>query len=54
MTEVSVFWVFFRPSCPYAQTKIQNSVLIESECSRFRRFRENLVEICLVDSEKFG
>ena len=44
---------FFRPSCP-PQTKIQNSVSIESESSRFRRFRENLVEIGLVDSEKLG
>ena len=33
------------------QTKIQNSVSIESECFRFRRFPENLVEIGLVDSE---
>ena len=52
MTEFSVFWVFFQPSCP-PETKIQNSVSIESECLRFQRFRENLVEIGFVDSEKF-
>ena len=46
-----VFGGFFDPSAP--QIKIQNSVLIESECSRFGKFRENLVEIGLVDSERF-
>ena len=48
----SCFGLFFDPMAP--QTKIQNSVSIESECSRFLRFRENLVEIGLVDSEKLG
>ena len=53
MTEFAVFVGFFSTLLP-PQANIQNSVSIESECSRFRRFRENLVEIGVVDSENFG
>ena len=52
MTEFPGFG-FFSTLLP-PQTKIKNSVSIEFECSRFRRFFENLVEIGLVDSEKLG
>ena len=46
------FGFFVYPPAP--QTKIQNSVSIESGSSRFLRFRENLVELGFVDSEKLG
>ena len=52
MTEFSVFRVFFDPPAP--TDKNSTFCLIESECLRILRFSENLVEIGLVDSEKFG
>ena len=51
MTPFSVFGRGFRPTCPHRK-KNRNSVSIESECLRFLKFRENLIEIGLVDSEK--
>ena len=39
---------------PPPQTTILNFVSIKSDCSRFWRFCENLVEIGLVDSKKLG
>ena len=51
-TPMTEFSVFFYPPAP--TDKNSKFCSIESECSRFRRFRENLVEICLVDSEKLG